>query len=197
MLWLTKSELPRNVATDKGVYEIASDFRTWIRVDCILQDKEIPNEGKLPFIAKILGISLMEFLNDSIGISEEIMRFYRCDKEEKDIESKTNGRRAYDFNYDSDLLYASFRQQYGINILKENMHWFEFMALFNALDENTVMAKAIRFRTQDTSNLKGKELEHANKLERYWRLPDEHSVNEKTPEEIEADLLKRCFGGNI
>lgn len=196
MLWATKEDLPRSVTTDKGTYEIATDFRTWMQVDCILRDSEIPDEGKLPYIANFLGIDLMVFLEDALEISRALFRFYRCDKEEKDTDTKTNGQRAYDFSYDSDLLYASFRKQYGINILTEEMHWFEFMALFNALDDDTIMAKAIRYRTQDTSKLQGKELEHARKMERYWRLPKEHQIVEKTPEELEAEVLARCFGGD-
>lgn len=195
MLWLTKESLPRNVVTANGdSYKIHSDFRTWIKVDCILRDEDIPDESKMPAVANIVGISLFEFLKDPDGISQALFDFYLCGKKFRDVEAKTNGKRSYDFFYDCDLLYASFQKQYRINILTANLHWYEFKALFDSLDEDTVMAKAIMYRTQDTSELKGKELEYAQKLERYWRLPEEHATREKTPEELEAEVLARCYG---
>lgn len=196
MLWLTTEDLPTSVTNANGdIYEIASDFRTWMRVDCVLRDKEIPNEARMPTVATMVGIDFISYLEDPVGISKALIEFYMCGKESKDDTGHTNGKRAYNFMYDMDILYASFRQQYGLNILKEKMHWFEFKALFESLNENTAMAKAIKYRTMDTSELKGKDLENARKLEKYWRLPEEKDASEKTPEELEAEVLARCYGG--
>ena len=120
------------------------------------------------------------------------MGFYFCDKKPKESYAKTNGRQGYRFEYDMDLIYAAFRQQYNINLLDAKLHWFEFKALFNALSDDTMIIRVIGYRTRDTSNLKGEEKSHAQRLEKYYRLPeDKGPKKERTPQEIEAELLAR------
>lgn len=65
--------------------------------------------------------------------------------------------KAYSFKQDAEAIYASFRQQYGINLLHEQgkMHWDEFKALFAALGPDTYFQRIIDIRTRDTSDLKG------------------------------------------
>ncbi|MHC5217150.1 Gp15 family bacteriophage protein [Enterococcus sp. LJL128] len=55
----------------------------------------------------------------------------------------------YDLIEDTPYIYASFRQDYGINLLKERgkMHWDEFNALLAGLSEQTKMRKVIDIRT--------------------------------------------------
>lgn len=91
-----------------------------------------------------------------------------------------------------DLIYAAFRQQYNINLLDAKLHWFEFKALFNALSDDTMIIRVIGYRTRDTSNLKGEEKSRAQRLEKYYRLPeDKRQEKERTPQEIESELLAR------
>ena len=57
------------------------------------------------------------------------------------------------------ILYAAFRQQYDINLRQtpnDSLHWWEFLAMFESLDENTRMAKVMYWRTCDTKGM-GKE----------------------------------------
>ena len=55
-----------------------------------------------------------------------------------------------------------------------------------------MIVRIIGYRTRDTSSLKGEEKTHAQRLERYYRLPEEEGPEkERTPQEIEAELLAR------
>lgn len=194
MLWLEREDLPESIDVNGTVYPIYADFRTWVRVDSLIQDKAIPEELKLPIICRTVGINLFTFLGDQKELWSAIVGFYFCGKKPKDSHVKTNGRQGYRFDYDMDLIYAAFRQQYGINLLDAKLHWFEFRALFNALTEDTMIVKVIGYRTQDTSELKGKERQRAQRLERYYRLPEDDGPGlkrERTPQEIEAELLAK------
>ena len=107
------------------------------------------------------------------------MGFYFCDKKPKESYAKTNGRQGYRFEYDMDLIYAAFRQQYNINLLDAKLHW-------------TMITRVIGYRTRDISNLKGEEKSRAQRLEKYYRLPENKGPEkERTPQEIESELLAR------
>ena len=191
MLWLERSDLPTNLDVNGQIYDINTDFRTWVRVECILQDKAIVDELKLPIICRTLG--LFDFpIEEQEALWEAIMGFYFCGKKPKETFTNTNGKQGYRFDYDMDLIYAAFLQQYNINLLGAKLHWFEFMALFNGLTDETMLVRIIGYRTRDISKLKGEEKKQAQRLERYYRLPEQEGIEkEKSPEEIEAELLAR------
>ena len=52
-----------------------------------------------------------------------------------------------DIEKDYDLIVAAFRQTYGINLVDNNMHYLEFVALLNGLPGNTRLADVIQIRT--------------------------------------------------
>ncbi len=58
-----------------------------------------------------------------------------------------------DFEQDADVLYASFRQQYGIDLLHTPLHWFEFRALVTGLTGQTPLGERVRLRALDESRL--------------------------------------------
>lgn len=57
--------------------------------------------------------------------------------------------RVMDFEQDADLIYAGFRQAYGINLFEERnrMDWREFIALVRGLPEGTEFSRVIKIRT--------------------------------------------------
>ncbi len=193
MLWLEREDLPESIDVNGTTLPIFADFRTWVRVDSVIQDNAIPEELKLPVICDLIGINPFAFKGDQKDLWDAILGFYFCDKKPKESYAKTNGRQGYRFEYDMDLIYAAFRQQYNINLLDAKLHWFEFKALFNALSDDTMIIRVIGYRTRDTSNLKEEEKSRAQRLERYYRLPEDKGPEkeERTPQEIEAELLAR------
>ena len=158
MLWLKREDLPESVDVNGTILPIFADFRTWVRVDSVIQDNAIPEELKLPVICDLIGINPFAFKGDQKDLWDAIMGFYFCDKKPRESYAKTNGRQGYRFEYDMDLIYAAFRQQYNIDLLDARLHWFEFKALFNALNDDTMIVRIIGYRTRDTSSLKGEEI---------------------------------------
>lgn len=193
MLWLQTSDLPTSVVINEHEYPILSDFRTWIRVDSIIQDKAITQEMKLPVICMTIGFDLNDYQDGATDLWHALVDFFHCGKKPKDVvDSNSNGRQAYRFEYDMDLIYAAFRQQYNINLLTADLHWYEFKALFNGLSDETQIIKVMGYRTRKLTGLKGEELKQAKKLELFYRLPDDEVLEpERTPQEIEAELLAK------
>ncbi|HFS8522791.1 TPA: bacteriophage Gp15 family protein [Streptococcus pyogenes] len=64
------------------------------------------------------------------------------------VKEKEDNKKVIDLSLDAEFIYASFRQAYQINLLKEQnkLSWIEFKALLNALPEDTIMQRIIAIR---------------------------------------------------
>lgn len=84
--------------------------------------------------------------------------------------------RAMSFKQDADFIYASFMQDYGIDLIEQQgiMHWQKFMALLHGLRDDTKLMKIIEIRTMDIpKGTKGKERENIKKAKERYKLKPE------------------------
>lgn len=191
MLRTSIEELPVSITASDTELSCETDFRVWVRVSLIIEDKQIPDEAKLPIICQYIGLDLRHFEGTAEDLWTGIFSFYNAEAEPKGTDASPSKGIAYKFDYDWWLIYAAFQQQYHINLLKANLHWFEFKALLDGLGEDTLFISVVQARLKDTSKLKGEEKAQAEKAKRYWKVPEEDDVNERDPHEIEAELLAR------
>lgn len=191
MLAISQEELPTRIIADDLEIPVSADFRSWIKADLIMKDRQIPKEAKLPVICQYIGLDLSR-LNVTIpDLWAGIFKFYMCEQEPRGEAVSTSSATAYRFDCDWWLIYAAFIQQYRINLLTADLHWFEFRALLDGLTEQTQFIKVVQARLRDTSKLKGEEKAQAEKLKRYWKVPDDSAQEERDPHEIEAELLEK------
>lgn len=191
MLAISQEELPTRIIADDLEIPVSADFRSWIKADLIMKDRQIPKEAKLPVICQYIGLDLSR-LNVTIpDLWAGIFKFYMCEQEPRGEAVSSSSATAYRFDCDWWLIYAAFIQQYGINLLTADLHWFEFRALLDGLTEQTQFIKVVQARLRDTSRLKGEEKAQAEKLKRYWKVPDDSVQEERDPHEIEAELLAK------
>ena len=106
------------------------------------------NNGDVPENLKIF-IALRLVFGDNVpedinAAKDFLLWFYRggvplSETEEKDENSDAEpyleSRRVYDFEYDSDYIFAAFMEQYGIDLSEARMHWWKFRALFRGLHD--------------------------------------------------------------
>ena len=100
---------------------------------------------------------------------------------------------AYSFEQDAPYIYAAFRKEYGINLQKiknEELHWWEFLALFDSLPDDSKIMKIMYWRTCSTSGLPRKEVERLNELKERYKLVDEESVEEKISLELRNQKMQ-------
>ena len=99
------------------------------------------------------------------------------------IESDPVGKwdRTFDFELDSEAIYASFMQTYHIDLLEEKgkMSWFKFKALLDGLDPESIFERIVRIRKADLSEYKGKQLNEMVECQQYYSLA-------QTPEDQQA-----------
>ena len=183
---LLYEELP----TKYGDLIINTDFRNCIKFELIMQDRTIEDNEKVMaslymFFKNKEGNLEKAITNPSLAI-EAILWFYRCGKEEKMIFSKKSKKikQIYSYEFDNDYIFSAFYEQYGINLNTAKLHWFEFKALFQGLNENIQFSKIMSYRAVDLSKIKDKEEKARYKrLKNLYALPDM-----RTQEEKEADF---------
>ncbi len=171
---------------------VNTDFRTWIRFDEALfwSDKPIEErlfsaldicyDGKIP--ADITGA-----VHAAIGFyahkDAPIKEIGENPKNEQ--QNSARGKQTYSFTYDASLIYAAFMAQYGIDLTKDDLHWWLFRALFEGLTDENKICKVMEIRSVDLSKIKDKEQKaHYRRLKRIYRLPDP-----RCEEEQEADMI--------
>lgn len=80
------------------------------------------------------------------------------------------------FKQDAEYIYASFMQDYGIDLMEEqgSMHWSKFTALLHGLRDNTKLMKVIEIRTMEIpKGTKAKEKENIEKAKKRYKLKPE------------------------
>lgn len=88
------------------------------------------------------------------------------------------GIKVIDFDLDSDYIYASFLQAYGIDLTSRigRLHWKDFTALFGGLPEGTKIKEVMKIRSAELpspTKYNYKERINLMELKSYYALPVE------------------------
>ncbi len=179
-----KYEMPEYVEYDGVRYGINTDFRVWINLEKIFYSDTSWTE-------KMVELFILCYKDSLPPNAETAMRllvdFYCGGNNSFVNDRKKRGShiRVYDFEYDAELFYAAFIQQYGIDLTKEKLHWWKFLALFRPLAQDTKLFSVMQWRAIDLSDISDKNRkEHFKKLKSIYRLPSRYS------EDIDAELAE-------
>lgn len=180
-------KLPDTITVKGTEFPIRTDFRTWIRFSEIMSSSERVEKNLAESIKLIFGC-LPPSLEETVS---GMMDFFAVrtvtDSKESVVRNK---KRIYDFAYDAPLIVAAFRQQYGIDLLQSDMHWYEFRALLAGLTESTLFVKVIGYRNMNLGDIKDKDRKaFYRQMKEVYRLPDN-----RTEEEREADMIAGLEG---
>lgn len=187
--------LPKSIRIKRNSYRLRTDFRTWIDVERILMDDNIPPNFKIYVMSNNLDLF---FGNEDIfdepmdALMSGILSFWRLFKsDDKSAEKhKTNTDIAYDYDEDYDLICAAFMQQYGINLRRARLHWFEYKSLFDGLTRETQFVKIVGYRTTDINKLPKEQRKEARHLKELYAIR-KNQPPKRTQKEIEAELLAK------
>lgn len=91
----------------------------------------------------------------------------------------------YSFAQDAGAIYASFMEQYGINLIEEQgkLQWDEFKALFAGLGHKTYFQRIVSIRQADPNDYEGKEQIELIEAQNRYALANSH-----TEETVQAQL---------
>ena len=182
MLDLTKAKLPEAIEVSGTFYRIHTDFRYFIRLGQVLNEKNTtPTDFDFMFIQevppnRIAGVkALVTFMNPPHPLP-------RKNKQED------SGAPVLDYILDADLIYAAFMQQYHIDLSVEPLHWHCFSALLAGL-RDTKLNDVIGFRLWE--NTSGKRDEYTRAMQRLhdaWEIEVKDAEDDAALAEFEAKL---------
>lgn len=106
-----------------------------------------------------------------------------------------NHRTWYDLFEDYELIEASFAQQYGIRLRREDeMSWSEFVTLLAGLNEKTPLGKVVSIRSETDENIIRNFTPEQRRIQREWRTRAAKSVSVKEYESA-MEGFKQMFLG--
>lgn len=166
------SGFPESVEIGGARYPIRPDFKTGMKVEAV-RDGELGDEDKLIEMLKLFYPRIPDSIN---GAVDKMLWFYRCGKEEpkeedrRRYQGRESGEPAYCFEQDAPYIYAAFLEQYGIDLSGSRMHWWEFMALFDSLGEDTKMWKIMYYRKVRLSGFPKEKRAFFNEMKKMYRI---------------------------
>jgi hypothetical protein len=99
--------------------------------------------------------------------------------------------RLYSFAKDAQFIYAAFKQTHGVDLQKDNLHWWQFLALFMDLGSDTTFCQLTALRKRlKTGKATKEEKQAAREMPELVDVPeiDDRTLEEK---EAEADFLAK------
>lgn len=188
------NDLPRSIKVKNTKYKVKTDFRTWINVESILTDDNIPANYKIFVMANILDLFYGNekiFKEPMDAVIDGILSFWRMFKEPSNQRHiGGNSDTAYDYEEDFDLICAAFKQQYDINLRREQMHWFEYKSLFDGFTKETQFIKIVGYRTVDINKIPKEQRKEYRRLKELYSIK-KNKIHKRTQKEIEAELLSK------
>lgn len=187
---------PETLVVGGVEYPIHWDFRTVLKCDKLLRVENLDGNRLLEVLDSFYQ-DVKEYTEEHI---EKMFWFFSCGRE-KGIRrfpreaAGINDKQAFDFETDASLIYAGFIQQYGIDLQREDMHWWKFMILLENLGSNTKLSKIMEYRTIDVNNKNlSKEMRTFYRaMQRYYGLDQVPELDEKA-KQIEDALMN---GGDV
>ena len=179
MIDLTRKSLPNTVRVGGRDFLINTDFRVWMRFEISLTKMRRDEYLDVSYL-------FVDEHPDSCNIPA-LLEFSRPRNELPRAISHSKVI-AYDFELDSDLIYAAFLGQYGIDLTTvEDFHWHKFLALFNGLNDSTKMKEVMQYRCYEKSSDNKKDI--YEELRRAWEI-ERKSLEEQQEIEKFSNLFE-------
>lgn len=170
---------------DGNELELNLAFDIVLRSRELLKDPIFSNSEKINLLFKMFVKNYDEY-EISMADKNEIISFifneFIEDKEGKQTGTGSS-EKVYDLEYDAKYIYASFLQDYSIDLFKEQgkMHWKKFKALMAGFTEHTKFSEVLNIRQQKVpmpTKHNQDEIKRIRELKRIYRLEAEYSEDQ-------------------
>lgn len=145
-----QERLPNHIMVGKKKVRVDLGFRNVLDMIDILSDKALMPEAREWLALKCICIHPVKGMMPVV----KKMLFPNI---------KTKYERITDFEQDADLIRAAFLQVYGINLFRDELHWFEFSCLLSCIPEGNKYSEILSIRTRPIP-----EATKYNAKERMW-----------------------------
>ena len=114
----------------------------------------------------------------------------------KNDDGGVENTKQFDYKRDAGAIYASFFDQYGIDLNKERgkMHWSIFKALFDGLGPKTYFQRILSIRQEDASKIKDPTAKNELvQAQNYYAVDGAKTEEQLEQESLNSDSLSRLF----
>ena len=171
-------------------YKINTDFRVALECNRIAEDKTIGDlERSLGIIYTLFGEEALYTPEHHEKLLELAKKYLLCGKE---YDTEANAKPDMDFEQDYGLIWASFMSDYsGMDIDKEEIHWWKFMDLMNGLSNSETGNCCVLNRVRNLRNFDVKEIKDAKEKQRIMKAKQQFALK-KLQKEPTAEQRKRA-----
>ena len=197
-------KLTDKLVIDDEEFPLNLSFDNVLRLFEMWRDEDVPEFVKPHFGIRILtGETLEDFTVEEMSevfneVFEEHISLSTVEDNHVEYDlagnpmktTASNGKQEqalYDIRYDSDYIYASFLQAYGIDLfdVQGELHWKKFNALLSGLPEGTKFMEVIKIRKWKPQKGDSAEYkEEMRRLQKDYALPYEIVEEEEYEEEF-------------
>lgn len=137
-----------------------------------------------------------ELPTDYVSAYRELIKFYNPQSVLPRKIGKPCNDIVIDYDYDGDLIYAAFYEQYGIDLLRVAksgaivpLHWHKFLALLHGLHD-TKLNEVMQYRSYVPNDKTTYEQQMKN-LKQSWKIPTEDDEKGKKAQAHFEELLAK------
>ena len=182
--------LPDAVEISGVDYRINTGFRTAVLFELMMQDDFFYPAEKQDMALKLFFPVCPDDVNAAM---RAIIWFYEGGDRKKNSRElrkrRGNHRLIYSYDHDDQYIYAAFLQQYGIDLTSAKLHWWQFRALFLALDDTCKFCKIMHYRAMTIDpKLSKEEQRFYRDMKEIYALPIDDDEQQKH-DAIEAALM--------
>lgn len=185
MFSILLDELP----TEWNGYEIDGDFQIGIQISQCMTDELLNKTERMMVAAGLLfGDNRPDTFEEIAEALNWFLNGWNHDNTKasgKGASSENKGVEAMDFDIDQWRIYAAFKSQYGIDLNREQMHFWTFMGLISSLEE-CAFTRVVSIREkQIDSKMSKEEKSFLRKAKKMFRIRKEEDVEETKEEKAE------------
>lgn len=147
-------ELPESVDISGETYQINADFRTCLKTIMAFEDNDLTPQEKQIILLSNFYQKLPSNIQEAITQAQWFLNGGKTTNAEDSEETPV---RVYSFSKDANFIFAAFRQTHGIDLQKEDFHWWTFLALFMDLGQDTTFCQLVSLRKRLKSGKATKE----------------------------------------
>lgn len=183
-------EPPHGVLGGGIYYPIRTDFGVWLEFARIIEEEEGARAAM-----RALRLCYKDKIPLDVSEAFSLLCTFFAGGKAVDKTDEREYEPVISFSKDEELIYASFLAEYGIDLSKDKLHWWRFLALLKNLSSESALMKVASIRATKPSDIKNPALRR-----QLLRQKQIYSLgtNKTNPGDVMAELFmaeKEGFNG--
>jgi len=136
-------KIPTHVTVSGRRYRIDTDFRNVMRMNEIMTRVDLTDEARDWLALRCMMRHPPRKRSRQIELLKALRELLFGDRR-----GASDNKKITDIDQDAELIFAAFYQEYGINLWRDHLSWFEFTALLAGIAEGTRYSDVLTIRAR-------------------------------------------------